>query len=162
MTAEDKAGNKTGALTADVDGIRGMVALATNINLGNNEKPGNSTFRFDDFKLIGSKVEPQPENSFGPVLWTMYTLSNKTVKLMALLPPIGDNDNQNVTLQLKKGNKWESVATEQLEPASRTALLRLENWDDTKHTEYRWNTLKGKKMVQKQPAIIPEQYGKIR
>lgn len=137
MTAEDKAGNKTGALTADVDGIRGMVALATNINLGNNEKPGSSTFRFDDFQLTGSKVVSQPENSFGPVLWTMYTLSKKTLKLMALLPPVGKNDNQDVTLQLKKGSKWEPIATERIEPASRTAVFKLENWNDTQDTEYR-------------------------
>ena len=79
-----------------------MVAVANNLDLGENEKPGKSDFCFDDLKLSGSKVIEKPENAFGPVLWTMYTLSNETVKLMALLPPIGEDDNQDVTLQLKK------------------------------------------------------------
>jgi hypothetical protein len=57
--------------------------------------------------------------------------------MMALLPPVGEDDNQDVSLQLKDGESWKTVATESIEPDSRTAIFKLENWDDTKDSEYR-------------------------
>lgn len=124
-------------LSTKIEGIQGLIVLANNLNLGGNEKPGNSKFSFDDLKFLGSKVIEKPENAFGPILWTMQTLSKGTVKLMAFLPPVGENDNQFVSLQLKKGEKWETVATETLEPDSRTAIFKLENWDAGQDAEYR-------------------------
>ena len=97
----------------------------------------NRNFAFDDLKFSGSKIIEKPENAFGPVLWTMHTLSKKTLKLMALLPPIGENDNQNVSLQFNNEGEWKTVATENIEPDSRTAVFKLENWDDSKDTDYR-------------------------
>jgi alkaline phosphatase D len=79
----------------------------------------------------------QPDNAFGPVLWTMHTLSKGTVKMMALLPPIGENDNQEVSLQLNENGNWNTVATKQIEPDSRTAVFKLGNWDATKDVNYR-------------------------
>jgi hypothetical protein len=51
-------------------------------------------FTFDNLKLAGSKVIYKPANAFGPVLWSMYTLNKNQVKLMALLPPLGEEDNK--------------------------------------------------------------------
>jgi alkaline phosphatase D len=124
-------------LSSKIEGIQGLIVLANNLNLGGNEKPGKSKFAFDDLKFSGSKVIEKPENAFGPILWTMQTLSKGTVKLMAILPPVGNEDNQDVSLQLKKGEKWETVATETLEPDSRTAVFRLENWDASQDAAYR-------------------------
>jgi phosphodiesterase/alkaline phosphatase D-like protein len=124
-------------LSCPVDGIEGLIAVANNMRLGGNEKPGNARFVFDDIKISGSKVIEKPENAFGPVLWTMHTLSKETVKMMALLPPIGENDNQEVSLQLKEGDEWNTVATEQIEPDSRTAVFKLEKWDASKNVDYR-------------------------
>jgi alkaline phosphatase D len=124
-------------LSSKIEGIQGLIVLANNLNLGGNEKPGKSKFAFDDLKISGSKVIEKPENAFGPILWTMQTLSKGTVKLMAILPPVGNEDNQDVSLQLKKGEKWETVATETLELDSRTAVFKLENWDASQDAAYR-------------------------
>ncbi|WP_372947288.1 alkaline phosphatase D family protein [Mariniphaga sp.] len=137
MKVTDKTGKSPDELSLKVEGIQGLVAVANNIILGGNEKPGNSLFSFDELKLSGSKVIAQTENAFGPVLWTMQTLSKGTVKMMALLPPIGENDNQEVSLQLNENGNWNTVANEQIEPDSRTAVFKLENWDASKNTEYR-------------------------
>lgn len=137
MEVADKNGKSPDELSLDVEGIQGLIAVANNIILGGNEKPGNSLFSFDELKLSGSKVTAQPENAFGPVLWTMHTLSKGTVKMMALLPPVGENDNQDVSLQLNENGSWKTVATEQIEPDSRTAVFKMENWDSTKDVEYR-------------------------
>lgn len=133
----DKSGVQIEQISCEVDGIQGLIAVANNFNFDKKEKPGKSNFAFDDLKLSGSKVVEKPENSFGPILWTMHTLSKGTVKMMALLPPIGNDDNQNVSLQLKKGDNWEIVATEAIEKDSRTAIFKLENWDATKDVNYR-------------------------
>ena len=124
-------------LSTKIENIQGLIVLANNLNLGGNEKPGKSKFAFDDLKISGSKLVEKPENAFGPILWTMHTLSKGTVKLMAMLPPVGNEDNQDVSLQLKKGEKWETVATETLEPDSKTAVFKIENWDATQNVEYR-------------------------
>ena len=137
MKITDKNGVKVDEISVDEEGIQGLVAVANNLDLGETERPGKSNFCFDDLKFSGSKVVEKPENAFGPILWTMYTLSNETVKLMALLPPIGKNDNQQVSLQLKKGENWETVATESIEPDSRTAIFKLENWDPTQIVDFR-------------------------
>lgn len=136
MDLVDFNGFKT-KLSCSVDGIEGLVAVANNMRLGGNEKPGNSNFAFDDLKISGSKVIEKPENAFGPILWTMHTLSKNTVKMMALLPPIGENDNQEVSLQLNENGTWNTVVTEKIEPDSRTAVFKLENWDATKDVKYR-------------------------
>ena len=137
MKVTDKSGISPEELSLNVEGIQGLIAVVNNNILGGNEKPGNSQFSFDDLKLSGSKVIAQPDNAFGPVLWTMHTLSKNTVKMMALLPPIGESDNQEVSLQLKENGDWKTIATKTIEPDSRTAVFKMENWDATKDVEYR-------------------------
>lgn len=137
MKVKDKHGNSPEGLSCSIDGIQGLVALANNIAIGGNEKPGSSKFSFDELHLSGSKVISQPENSFGPVLWAMHTLSNNTLKLMAFLPPVGDSDNHQVSLQIKEDEGWKTVSTESIETDSRTAVFRLADWDSSRDTEYR-------------------------
>ncbi len=159
MKVSDKTGKSPAELSLNLEGIQGLVAVANNIILGGNEKPGNSLFSFEELKLSGSKVTAQPDNAFGPVLWTMHTLSKGTVKMMALLPPVGEKDNQQVSLQLKENENWKTVATERIEPDSHTAVFKLENWDTTQDMEYRVEYIeKGKDETE-----IPEYYtGTIR
>lgn len=137
MNILDKNGKRIEQLSCDGEGIQGLVAMVNNFDMGELERPGKSHFSFDDFKITGSDEIEKPENAFGPILWTMYTLSDETVKLMALLPPIGEEDNQQVSLQLKKDENWETVDTQNIEPDSRTAVFKLENWDETKDVDYR-------------------------
>ena len=80
MEVTDKNGLRVKDLSIQADDVYGLVALAANLHTGDNEKPGNSSFSFDNLKLTGTKVEQQLENSFGPVLWTMYTLNRNKVK----------------------------------------------------------------------------------
>lgn len=151
LIVNDKAGNKS-EISTEIKGIKGLVALANNLKFDENEKPGKSKFIFDDFKLSGSKVIEKPENSFGPILWTMYTLSKGTVKLMALLPPIGNDDNQNVSLEVKDGADWNTVAVEPIEPDSRTAIFKIEDWDSSKDFDYRVSYIETGKDGSETPA----------
>ena len=137
MEITDKNGLRVKDLSVNTQQIRGLVAIAANLITGENEKPGNSNFSFDNLKLAGSKVEKRSENAFGPILWTMYTLNNNQVKLMALLPPLGENDNKEVHLELRQGFTWRQVASETIEPDSRTVVFRIDNWDSSRNVDYR-------------------------
>jgi alkaline phosphatase D len=137
MEITDKNGLRVKDISATTDNLSGLIAIAANIFTGDNEPPGNSSFTFDNLKLAGSKVIYKPANAFGPVLWSMYTLNKNQVKLMALLPPLGEEDNKQVSLYLKQGLSWRQVATENIDPDSRTAVFKIENWDATRNVDYR-------------------------
>lgn len=137
MVVVDSKGNSTEKLTSKIDGIQGLVAIANNIAIEKEGKPGESGFWFDDLKLSGPKVAMKQDNAFGPILWTTYTLSKNIVKLMAQMPPLGENDNQAVSLQLKKEGVWKTMVTKDIEPDSRTAIFKIVNWDDTQDTPFR-------------------------
>jgi len=137
MKVRDKYGNSSEGLSCSIDGIQGLVALANNIAIGGNVKPGSSKFSFDQLHLSGSKVISQPGNAFGPVLWAMHTLSNNTLKVMAFLPPVSESDNKQLSFQVREDDSWKTVSTETIEPDSRTAVFRLTDWNSTADADYR-------------------------
>jgi hypothetical protein len=118
---------------APVAGILQLVANPRSARSRNN----GPRFWFDNIKLEGPGFKYEPENRFGPVLWSMHTLSNNILKMTAQLPPISEMDNQIVELEFKTGKKWVSAGSKPIDPDSRTATFRLENWDPLKEKEYR-------------------------
>jgi alkaline phosphatase D len=159
MEITDKNGLRVKDISAGTDNLSGLVAVAANIITGDNEPPGNSYFTFDNLKLSGSKVIHRPANAFGPVLWSMYTTNKNQVKLMALFPPLGEHDNQEVNLHLKQGLLWKHVATETIEPDSRTAIFKIDNWDASRNVDYRVEYL----LKDKKGTVTTEHYqGTIR
>lgn len=137
MKVLDDRNSQLAELEYNMEGLHGLVAIVINKAVEEGGKTGNSSFWADDLELRGSKITESEDNSFGPVLWTMYTLSKKTLKIMALLPPIGVADNQNVSLQISRNGKWEKVADEMLEPDSRTVVFKLTGWPSEMSADYR-------------------------
>ncbi len=137
MVVSDSGGLKVEIADRSIEGIQGTIAMATNLAFEEDGKLGKSGFWFDDLALSGTKVVEEPENAFGPILWTTYTLSRNTVKLMVQMPPIGASDNQALTLQLESKGDWESITSEAIEPDSRTAVFKMENWDDAVDRPFR-------------------------
>ncbi len=97
----------------------------------------NGRFSFADWRIAGSKLAVHDEQAFGPILFSQYTLSAGTLKLTAQLPPIGDADSQQVRLQLRRNDAWQTVAEEQIHPAARTATFRIDDWDAASDAPYR-------------------------
>src|SRR3546814_18144282 len=73
--------------------VTGLVTLTNNI-----DQKGGAPFWFRNVQMSGIKLTGKPENSFGPVLWAMYTLSKGTLKLTAQMPPLGTKDNDQVEI----------------------------------------------------------------
>ena len=120
----------------DIESFAGAIALTMN-HLPKNNDSTESNFWFDDFNLAGSAVVAYPDNSFGPILWSMYTLSNDILKLTAQMPPLGVNDNHYLELHLKENSTWTINQSVKIDPQSRTALFRVENWDSSLDHDYK-------------------------
>ncbi|MDQ3331160.1 MAG: alkaline phosphatase D family protein, partial [Planctomycetota bacterium] len=133
------------------DRLRGNVALVANfpgprwpdtdqaarLNRAKGNPAGTGQFWFSDWTLEGEKVDSHGDRAFGPILFSQYTLHDNVVKLTAQMPPIGEQDSQSVSLQLKDGDGWKTVGEEKIHPQARTATFRIENWDATKDVPYR-------------------------
>lgn len=132
LTATDSQRQKASVTLLLDNDLEGYVALENNLNV----KDG-STFWWSKMELSGSKVAHIPSNSFGPILWTMYSLSRSKVKMTVQLPPIGKKDSQEVSLHLFKDNTWEKVQTAPIEAASYTASFELGNWTRKQDTPYK-------------------------
>lgn len=116
--------------------LAGIIQLVNNPRSARSQNNGPK-FWFDNLSLEGPKLNYIPENRFGPVLWSMHTLSNNILKLTAQMPPISEKDNQLVEIEFKTGKKWISAGSQRIEPDSRTATFRIENWDPLEEKEYR-------------------------
>lgn len=99
--------------------------------------PGLGQFWFSDWRISGSKVVADESHTFGPILWTQYTLSGGVLKLTAQMPPLGAGDDDTVRLQVQRGGAWQTIGEEKIHPQARTATFRVAKWDDTKDTAYR-------------------------
>ena len=97
---------------------------------------GDWRFWFQDWKISGSKVSEHPDREFGPILWTMYTLSRGVLKLTAQLAPVGDLT-EPVRLEVRRNGSWRKVASEQIDRLARTATFRVQHWNAREDTEYR-------------------------
>lgn len=132
FTVVDSNGLK-GELTYNHSGeMEGLVALEQNIQ----EKDG-STFWSRSLSLEGSKVKHVADNSFGPILWAMYTLSHGTLKLSAQLPPVGDKDSKHVELQFFKNGKWVKEGKMEIDTISFTTIFTVSEWNSDQDIKYR-------------------------
>ncbi|TGV04205.1 alkaline phosphatase D family protein [Flavivirga rizhaonensis] len=117
--------------------ISGIIQLVNNFETEKSKGKG-SKFWFDDLELIGEKINHTADNKFGPILWAMHTLSDKTLKLTAQFPPISKKDNQIAELHIQKqGSDWEKITTERIDTSARCASFKVKNWDDTANCNYK-------------------------
>lgn len=101
------------------------------------QRKGEVKAWFSDWRLDGDQVVFHPERSFGPILFTQYTLSDKTVRISAQMVPIGPDDEAIAYLELMRGEQWEEQAQSEIHPLSRTALFEIHNWNGQEEVGYR-------------------------
>ncbi len=110
----------------------------------NNAGAGTGLFWFTDWNISGSKVTHHAQRSYGPILFSQYTLSRGVLKITAQMPPLGKDDTPTVGLMVKRGDSWQEIVG--LDPApiaadARTATFKIENWDATRDVPYRLSYL---------------------
>ena len=120
----------------------GNIAIVNNFDAKLKPQQGGR-YRFRDWEVSGDAFTVTDSNSFGPILWSMYSLSDSrsdegfVMKISALTPPLGDSDNKTVELQVDRGGKWKSLGHAVLDPDAWVATFRVSNWDETKDHAYR-------------------------
>lgn len=140
--------NSEGEQLASLKNRFPLKSLQGNICLVNNYDPKlkkgqGARYRFRNWSVDGDAFTVKKEQRFGPLLWTMYTLSDSrspegfVLKLTALTGPLGDKDNKKVGFYTKAGEKWKLEGTQTLDPDAWTATIRIPKWDQTRKTSYK-------------------------
>ena len=120
--------------------------LVSNIALVNNfsaEIKNGSRFAFSEWNFSGDRIEYHAKQTFGPILWSMHTLSNSrgeeghVMKMTAFLPPVGNQDNKSVQLEVRENGNWALLGEQVIDSDSRTATFRIPDWPAEKDIPYR-------------------------
>jgi hypothetical protein len=128
--------------TFSTKSLIGNVAIVNNYD-ASIPKGRGGRYRFSNWAVGGNGFTATPENKFGPLLWTMYSLSDSrgddgfVLKLSALTGPLGKDDNHFVVLQTKQDGDWVSIDEFELDSDAWTASIRVPNWNEKKETAYR-------------------------
>lgn len=152
---------ETGNLLASVSESIPAETLLGNISLANNFSAGaagaakkkakakatplagGGRYRFQNWTMEGDAFTVTEANRFGPILWSMYSLSDSrtaegfVMKISALTGPMGAKDNQNVELHIQQNGAWKSLGTAKLDPDAWVATFRIPNWDAKTATPYK-------------------------
>lgn len=129
ISITDKIGN-TASLNKTIESdISGLVSL--------NLFDKSTTAWLDKIELSGTKIVEKKEETFGPIFWCMYTLSDQTLKLTAQLPPLSIPERKTLDLEIKKDNIWLKTSTTSLDPIACTAVFKIENWKEEQNLPYR-------------------------
>lgn len=137
-------GKKLGiiAVRVEKEELLGNIALVNNFDPSINKNQG-ARYRFNDWRVSGKAFTVTPENKFGPILWSMYTLSDSrsdegfVLKISALTGPLGEKDNKLVELQVKRNDSWKVIGSAPLHTDAWTASFRIPHWDEKTETPYR-------------------------
>jgi alkaline phosphatase D len=144
LTASTAAGELVGEVRASVPArnIPGNVALVSNFDASLRKMQG-SRYRFSDWTVSGDAFTNSPEQKFGPILWSMYSLSDSrsddgfVMKISALTGPLGENDNKTISLQIEQDGQWQAMGTAELDKDAWVATFRIPHWNEKAATRYR-------------------------
>ncbi len=101
------------------------------------QRGGTMRFWFADWVISGSKVDVHDDRAYGPILFTLYTVSHGILKLSAQFPPLEDTIEPAV-LQIRDAQgKWSSIGTAQLDPDAWNATFRVPGWNASREAHYR-------------------------
>jgi len=119
-------------------GLSGNIGFVSDFKVKNNFNRYPSAW-FDNIYLAGDKIIFHPNHSYGPVLFTQYTLSRNILKLTAQLSPVGKIDDQFGTIEFfdSTSNSWINPKESFLDPDSRTLIFKIEDWNSKNQVPYR-------------------------
>lgn len=145
LTATDSESMQTlGTMTVEVPAanLLGNVAVVSQY-AGSSQRRKGLGYRFRNWQVGGEAFAVQPSQQFGPILWSMYSLSDSrsdegfVMKLSALTGPLGEKDNHNVQLEVERNGTWQSLGEAKLDPEAWVATFRIPDWDAKTETPFR-------------------------
>lgn len=95
------------------------------------------TYWFRNMRWSGVGVNSNPERGLGPIVGTLFSVANGTLKMTAQVMPMRLQAGDSVSLELPDGiGGWITRATAPVGPGF-VAALRVEGWDATIEQPYR-------------------------
>ncbi len=150
LTAMSATGDRTHAGIEDnvfAADIMGNVSLchhlSSKVGKGRGKDAAGARYSFYDWTMQGEAFAVKPERQFGPLLWTMYSLSDSrsdegfVLKLSAVTGPMGEKDSKEVELLVQEDGKWKSLGMAPLDPDAWVATFRIPNWDASKSVTFK-------------------------
>lgn len=129
--------------SAPKENVTGNLALASQMKVPAKGRVVGPSWRFTEWRAAGDALELTPQHRFGPILWTMYTVSDsrgeegRVLKLSALTGPLATGSPQTIELLVRREGKWTSLGSAPLDPDSWVATFRLAHWDAIRATPYK-------------------------
>ena len=71
------------------------------------------------------------------ICFTLYTVHNNVLKMSAQLYPLGDGEEREVQLEIRRQGAWEEIARAKVVEDGWLGVFRVEDWDSTRDFEYR-------------------------
>ncbi|WP_166823650.1 alkaline phosphatase D family protein [Thalassoroseus pseudoceratinae] len=164
---DPETGTQHGVIVRNVptQNVLGNIAVVNNLDAKIKGGRG-SQYRFHEWTVGGDAFTVKPEQKFGPILWSMYSLSDSrsdegfVMKISALTGPLGEKDNQTVELKAKLNDEWKSLGEAKLDTDAWTATFRIPNWNEKQSTPfkliYREQHKDGSETVSERTGIIRE------
>ncbi len=123
----------------DSDALTGGLALTVDFNDAglSREETNHPSFWFEDWQANGTRVRAWPERAFGPILFALHTLSKGALYMTAQMPPLSEDEAQEVRLAVRKDGRWEDVGRALIDPMARTATFAIHDWPDSLDAPYR-------------------------
>ncbi len=146
LAAQHVSGDTLATIETEVAAseIAGNVALVNNFLPDSRQKKSvGARHRFSQWSVTGDVFTVDESRRFGPILWSMYTLSDSrsdegfVLKLSALTGPLGSGDNPFVELEAEGSDGWKSIGVAELDSDAWTATFRIPGWDEKRETPYR-------------------------
>ena len=144
LTAINSDGEELGSLDQVVpaEAVLGNVAL---VNSFDAKLRGGLAhrYRFRNWMVGGNAFTVDQAREFGPILWSMYSLSDSrsdegfVLKISALTGPLGESDNKSIELLVERDGQWKSHGTAELDTDAWTATFRIPNWNEKSAARYK-------------------------
>ncbi len=144
LTATDSSGKVLGTLQNSVpaEKLLGNIALVNNFDPSLKARQG-ARYRFVDWSVTGKAFRVESSRKFGPILWSMYSLSDSrepegyVFKITALTGPVGMACRPRIELQAEIAGEWKSLGESTPDTDAWTTTFRIPNWDARHQTPYR-------------------------
>lgn len=145
LTAQVPDGTVLGALkfSAQKQFVTGNIALVSQFQAPPKGREESATWRFNDWRASGDALTVKKEERFGPILWSMYSLSDSrgdegfVMKLTALTGPLATGGGEKVELLVEKGGAWQSLGEAALDTDAWVGTFRIPNWDEKSEAPYK-------------------------
>ncbi|MDX1639623.1 MAG: hypothetical protein R3281_16785, partial [Balneolaceae bacterium] len=140
LTAFDTAGGKRlDRLTVQEippGNVAGNIALVSHFP-SEGGASGTPSARFSDWRISGTKISGNPDQTYGPVLFSQYTLNQGVLKVTAQLAPMETISGHGISFQIREGKSWKTLRETTVHPLARTAHFRFEKWSYDRDIPYR-------------------------